>query len=221
MDKCDVCIWDATKKEVSLTLEGHTDAIMWAGFSLNDKLIGSVSWDKTFRIWSHANGILLHIFKSNHQNWTGGFSPDSRFFVGRSGEGRFWVWNVVDGSEIATHAVELHGCCRTLNWSPDGKQLVVGRERFGRLVLYDLESRSVAQERLLSPVKSPEELWGVMLEVSLAKCLPGGSKIAFQVKLDHGVEIEDLCREQEVAVCPWTGTFTRTGLGSRLCGRKV
>ena len=89
---------------------------MGAGFSPDDKLIGSVSWNKTFRIWSHANGNLLHTFKSNHQNWTGGFSPDSCFFAGSSGEDRFWVWNVVDGSEIATHAVE------TLNWSPDGKQ---------------------------------------------------------------------------------------------------
>ena len=96
VDKWDVCIWDATKKEVSLTLEGHTDAIMWAGFSPDDKLIGSVSWDKTFRIWSHANGNLLHTLKSNHQNWTGDFSPDSRFFAGTSGEGRFRVWNVVD-----------------------------------------------------------------------------------------------------------------------------
>ena len=89
VDKWDVCIWDATKKEVSLTLEGHTDAIMWAGFSPDDKLIGSVSWNKTFRIWSHANGNLLHTFKSNHQNWTGGFSPDSCFFAGTSGEGYF------------------------------------------------------------------------------------------------------------------------------------
>ena len=50
MDKWDICVWGIERKEITLTLKAHTDAIMWVGFSPNDKLIASVSWDKTFRI---------------------------------------------------------------------------------------------------------------------------------------------------------------------------
>lgn len=39
-----ICIWDTVKKEVCLTLDGHTDAIMCVGFNPDDRLIGSASW---------------------------------------------------------------------------------------------------------------------------------------------------------------------------------
>ena len=126
MDKWDICIWDTAKEEVSLTLEGHTDAIMWIGFSPNTKFIASVAWDKTFRIWSHTSGSLLHTFESECQNWTGGFSADSRLFAGTSGEGRLWVWDVTIGSVVDTYAFISRQWCRTFDWSPDGKQLVLG-----------------------------------------------------------------------------------------------
>ncbi|KAL9639342.1 MAG: hypothetical protein Q9164_000977 [Protoblastenia rupestris] len=90
-EKWDICIWDTVKNEVRLTLEGHRDAIMWVGFSPNDKLIASISWDKTFRIWSHETGDLLHTFNSSGQNCTGGFSKDSRFFAGTSCVGQLWI----------------------------------------------------------------------------------------------------------------------------------
>ena len=216
VDKWDICIWNTSKKEISLTLEGHTDAIMWVGFSPDDKLLGSVSWDKTFRIWSHVDGSLLHTFKSNGQNWTGCFSPDSRYFAGTSGEGRFWIWDVVEGSEVITYAFDPRGWCRTLDWRPDGNQIVIGGKFLGRLVLYDLESRSVVQERALSTEKSPEEARSMMrsfLEVSLARYLHGGRKIAFQASGDHGVEIIDLVSNQKWRFAPGQGQYKGWGAG--------
>ena len=55
-DKWDIFVYDTVKNEVRLALVGHRDAIMWIGFSPDGQWIASVSWDKTFRIWSHANG---------------------------------------------------------------------------------------------------------------------------------------------------------------------
>ena len=75
----------------------------------------------------------------------------------------------------------------------------------------------MAQERLLSPMKSAEQarrtLEG-MLEVSLAKYLPGGSKIAFQVKLDHGVEIYDLVENRKWRFAPGHGQLQGEGWGA-------
>ena len=42
-----ICVLDTVKHELRLTLEGHTDAIMWTGFSHDNQLIASVCWDKT------------------------------------------------------------------------------------------------------------------------------------------------------------------------------
>ena len=196
MDNWDICVWNLERKEVSLTLEAHTDAIMWVGFSPNDKLIASVSWDKTFRIWSHADGSLLYTFQSDNQNWTGGFSPDSRFFAGTSGQGRFWVWDLSDGSEIMTYAFEPQSrWLRTLDWSPDGKQLIIGGDEWGGLSLFDLDSRSEVQRRVLSPEKSAEEVRNCgkfFIEVTRAQFSAGGRYIISQTSSDRAIEVYDV-----------------------------
>lgn len=208
-DKWDICIRDTVKKEVRLTLEGHRDAIMWVGFSPDDKLIASVSWDKTFRIWSHETGYLLHTFNSSGQNWTGGFSKDSRFFAGTSGEGRFWIWDMVHGLEVATHEFGGQGrWCRTLDWSPDGKQLVIGGRGLGRLIVFDLKSQAEVQERMLSTVKCPEEaqrMAGLSLEVTSVQYLPDKHKIAFKTTGDNGVEVYDLAKNKKWRFAPKHG----------------
>lgn len=196
-DKWDICIWDTVKKETRLTLVAHRDAIMWIGFSPSDALIASVSWDKTFRIWSNDTGSLLHTFHSNSQNWTGGFSADSRFFAGTSGEGRFWVWDLVSGIEVLTHEFGSQGrWCRTLDWSPDAKQLLIGGETLGRVIVFDVKRQEVVQERLLSTRKCPPDAQRMAmgyLEATNARYLPRseGAKIVYRTNGDNGVEVYD------------------------------
>lgn len=195
VDDWDICVWDTGKQEIKHTLKGHTDAIMWTGFSPNDGLIASVSWDKTFRIWSHANGQLLHVFKSNQQNWSGCFSPDSRFFAGTSGDGHLFIFDAVLGIEIAVHKLgESSRWFRTLAWRPDGKQLVIGGEGCGPVFVYDITSRSMVQERLLSTKKCPEESRRFIkgfLTIHSAQYLNGGRKIAYKMPSDGSVEVYD------------------------------
>lgn len=218
-DKWDICIWDTAEAKTRLVLEGHTDAIMWVGFSPNDELIGSVSWDQTFRIWSHTSGNLLHTFKSDHQNWTGGFSPDSGYFAGTSGKGRFWVWDTVDGSEIVTHGFESNApWYRTLDWSPDGRQLVIGGEDLGHLVVFDIQDKRVVQDHLLSAKNCPEglrQIVGGFLEVSLVRYLPGGRKIAFRISGDNGLEVYDQVYNMKWRFAPRAGE--NRGFRRNLC----
>ena len=159
MEKGDICVGDIERKEIALTLEAHTDGIIWVGFSSDDKLIASVSWDKTLRIWNHTHGSLLYTLESDNRNWTGGFSPDSRFFADTSGDGRFWVWDVSDGSEVITYSFEQQSLwLRTLDWSPSGRQLLIGGTEWGLLSVFGVESYTEVQRRILSPERSAVEV---------------------------------------------------------------
>ncbi|KAM0798475.1 hypothetical protein BDR22DRAFT_859123 [Usnea florida] len=206
-NKWDICIYDLLTNGVRLTLSGHRDAIMLVGFSPNDKLIASVSWDRTFRIWDHDTGNLLHTFQSDGQNWTGAFSPDSRFFAGTSGQGRLWVWDVVHGLEVATHELPLGSWHRCLDWSPQGKRLVVGG-RLGSVVVFDVKSQSVVQERILSMKKSPRKLQNIgssFLEIGNVRYLDEGRKIAFKCTCDDGLEVYDFLENRKWRFAPTEG----------------
>lgn len=217
-DKWDICIYDTVTGSVRLTLVGHRDAIMWVGFSPDDKFIASVAWDKTFRIWSHASGQLIHTFHSDGQNWTGGFSNNSRFFAGTSGEGRFWIWDLAHGIEVVSH--DFPGgqrWCRTLDWSPDDKQLVLGGDGPGRLIVFDIKRQGIVQDRVLSVEKVPEDVrWfaGRMLEVTEARYLPEktfGKKILCRANGDNAVEVYDTEENRKWRFAPREGVDKRQG----------
>ena len=210
----DVCIWDTIKKEVRLTLKGHTDGIMWTGFSPDDKLIGTVSWDTTNRIWDAESGKLLHIFTTTGQNWTGAFSPDSNHFASTCGAGDVFIWDLATGEQIASY--KYGNWCRALDWSPDGKHLAMGGKNLGRIVIFDVKSKTVVQERILSVEKCPEESQYFIpnfLEVQALKYLPGGRKIAYQTSGDDGVEVYDFVDNRKWRFAPPQGEMRAHGWG--------
>ena len=199
-EKWDVCIYDVPTNSVRLTLVGHRDAIMWIGFSPDDKYIATVCWDETFRIWSHATGELIHTFRSKGQNWTGAFSHDSRFFAGMSGERRFWVWDLAHGVEVisAPFVGSRSHWCRVIDWSPDDKLLAVGGGRSGNVVVFDVKRQEILQERVLSYEKSADELkkgrFG-MIEMSFVRFVEDegryGRKVVMSSGADQAVEVYD------------------------------
>ena len=207
----DICIYDTRTNSVRLTLSAHHDAVLWVGFSPNDKLIGSVGWDKTFRIWDHMTGNLLHTFRTEGQNWTGGFSPDSRFFAGTAGEGRLWVWDMVQGSEILAYDLSWGRGYRSLDWSPDGSRLVIGCQ--GKVVVFDVQGQRVVQQRVvqqrvLSTRKGLEKLremprW--VLEARHVRYVDGGRKIAFKCACDDGLEVYDFLENSKWRFAPAQG----------------
>ena len=210
----DVCVWDTVKKELRLTLKGHTDGIMWTGFSPDDKLIATVSWDKTNRIWDAESGKLLHTFTTTGQNWTGAFSPDSHYFASTCGGGDVFAWDLTNGEEIASY--KYGNWCRTLDWSPDGKHLAMGGKGLGKIVIFDVQSQNVLQERILSAERCPEEnryFIPNFLEVTALKNLPGGRKIAYRTSGDDGVEVYDFVDNRKWRFAPPQGQMRAHGRG--------
>ncbi|MCJ1377505.1 hypothetical protein MMC17_000600 [Xylographa soralifera] len=138
----DVRIYCMASYKDELTLTGHTDAIMWTGYSPNETLIGTVAWDKTIKIWDASTGQVKYTFETSGQNWTGGFSPDGTMFAGTCGGGDIHVYSLHDGTEIF-RSDSIRRWCRALDWSPDNRFLVIGGKGFGKLVLIDVQKQVV------------------------------------------------------------------------------
>lgn len=198
----DICICDTETFRPRFTLKGHTDNIMWTGWNSDETLFGSVSWDGTIRIWDGATGEELHKFTTAHQNWTGGFSPDSKYFAATKGTGEVLVY-ALDEKAAATE----HWCYkgegsqrwkRALDWHPNSKWLAVGGEDKGELLLLDVEQKELVQKRTLSYEAcevDEEEKRGILrghLGANRIKFVDGGRKIAFFTFGDGSLEVYDI-----------------------------
>ncbi|EXJ85481.1 hypothetical protein A1O1_05845 [Capronia coronata CBS 617.96] len=213
----------ADHKDVA-TLAGHTDSIVWTGFNADETLIGSVSWDKTVRIWtwqwspeggrdstnpSTASEPLLKLkytFETSGQNWTGGFSPDSRFFAATCGDGTIHVYNLSHGTTLFTHDSGRQWY-RALDWhlDNDGSHglLCVGGRQGGKVLLFDIETQTVIQERQLGVdrIRNMTEqhlrFMSRMLETSLVRFVDRGRKVVIFTSGDGSAEVYDLVEERK------------------------
>ncbi|KIK62704.1 hypothetical protein GYMLUDRAFT_223268 [Collybiopsis luxurians FD-317 M1] len=107
-------------------LRGHSDMIMWAEYSPDNKLIGTSSWDKTVRIWDAANGELVHTLTgATNQSWNAAFSPDSKTIAAGAGDRKVRLWNVESG-ELCYIFEGYNSWVRSLCFSQDGLTLAAG-----------------------------------------------------------------------------------------------
>lgn len=189
----DIRVFSMATHEDVLTLSGHTDAIMWTGFSPDENFIGTVAWDQSMRIWDATNGQQIYKFETDQQNWTGGFSPNSQMFAGTCGNGTFYVYSMSDGSTLIEEKLDKdYSWTRALSWSTDNKTLAMGT---GKFFLYDVENKAIPQERILSKDKSKmgdefKRMLGV--ECVGVRFVDGGRKVVVQTSGDGGIEIYDL-----------------------------
>ncbi|TVY91903.1 Vegetative incompatibility protein HET-E-1 [Lachnellula willkommii] len=200
-DVWDIKIYSMVTHEDVFTLSGHSDAMMWFGFSPDESMIATVSWDQSMRIWDTENGDQKYVFKTANQNWTGGFSPDSQKFAGTSGDGTLYVYSMVDGTTLVQHKAESgRGWLRALSWSVDSQAVAVGGGHGGGpglLFLYDLMEDKVTQQRVLSTDACQVEpeirrMMGGYLECNAVRFVDGGRKVVTLISGDGGFETYDL-----------------------------
>ncbi|RGP67106.1 hypothetical protein FSPOR_6162 [Fusarium sporotrichioides] len=187
--------------EKKFTLEGHTDAIMWVGWSHDEALFASISWDRSIRIWDAFTGDQKHCFMTETQNWTGNFSPDANYFVATDGNGHMRVFSLPSG--------ELHwmyegqhggGWRRTISWHPNSQWLAIGGERLGELLLVDVVERKLLQKRVLSTDACTREeehrkMMKRFLGVVKVQFVDNGNKLAVWTYGDGSIELYDIQQE--------------------------
>jgi len=199
----DICLYHIPTRTTT-TLTGHRDAIMWTGFSPDDTLIASAGWDGTVRVHD-TTGKRIWKWETGSQNWAAVFSPSGEYLAATDGAGILWVWNVRTGEEVAK-IKNGPRWARAIDWSPDGKHIIVGSEDWGRLALYAVTDGKVefAQERKLSTEKCDLEaleprmrdMIGGFLGVHTAQFLKSpndemSTRLVSSVSVDEGIEVFD------------------------------
>lgn len=92
------------------TLEGHTDGVISVAFSRDSTRLGSVSLDRTTRIWDASNGECLKVFKNENEAFTSAvFSYDLTRLASASHNYVFKIWDVSSGKCL--RIFESEGWC--------------------------------------------------------------------------------------------------------------
>ncbi|KAJ6508724.1 WD40-repeat-containing domain protein [Mycena sanguinolenta] len=125
-------------------LAGHTDGIMWAETSPDDKIAATASWDRTVRIWSMDSGEVIHILTgATSQCWAGAFSPDGELVAVGAGDHMVRIWRVGTGELLHTFG-GFSDWIRSLALSPDSRHLAAGASE-GTLRVFDVVARECEQ----------------------------------------------------------------------------
>jgi WD40 repeat protein len=102
---------------------GHARGLTGVTFSPDGRLLATVSYDKTARLWNPATGQCLHTL-TGHTEWVTGvtFSPDGRLLATRSQDRTVRVWDATTGK--CRHALTgSAGWFTGIAFSPDGHLL--------------------------------------------------------------------------------------------------
>ena len=94
-----ICTFDGAEQ---CRLKGHTDAIMWAGWSPDDKVVATACWDASYKIWNAETGECRHtIANQGGQCWAGAFLPDGKHVLLSGGQPvKVAIYNVDTAEEV-------------------------------------------------------------------------------------------------------------------------
>jgi WD40 repeat protein len=209
-----IVVVDLATQSERCRLNGHTDAIMWAGWSPDGKTIATACWDQHYKIWDAHTGQCRHtIGPTNGQNWAGAFSPDGKYILLSGGrEVKVAIYGVETGEEIAelkSEGLKLEHWIRYFAWNPAGEciALVNGKE----IVLWHPFEDKV---ETIFKVKTDGTMLTKYNGFSIIKWAQGGKKLLLQ-DTAHTTYVWD--REKNVK---WR--FQRPqGMALELSGRDV
>ncbi len=150
-------LWDIGAATLIRELPSH-GAVNSLAFSPDGQRLLATGGDGVARLWDIEDEKLVVETPAQGEELQGGaFSPDGAQFATCSGnwvrsrEGQVKLWDAVTGEEIALLGGHP-GRINTLQFHPDGKQLVAGTNQGGMLLVFDLERREkTAELRLDSP----------------------------------------------------------------------
>lgn len=125
----EIDLWSLPDRKLLGTLKGHKDRILSLAFSPDGRTLVSGDAQRNqanvIKVWDVATQTLRASLgvKTNHAV-AAAFSPDGRTFVTSGGDVNLRFWDVATGQLLATvpsgHRLDV----RSIEWSPDGTQLL-------------------------------------------------------------------------------------------------
>lgn len=173
-------VMDIASSTRTCRLMGHEDAIMWAGWSLDDRTIATSSWDEHFRIWDAQTGECKHtIGPMGGQNWSGAFSPDGKHVLLSGGQPvNVSIYNIETGENVKRleqEGLKLSSWMRYLSWHPEGKDIAL-INRKGVIVWTPFEDKV---EKVFE-FKTDDSMLTNFVGMSIISWTDGGRKLLLQ-----------------------------------------
>ncbi len=140
----------ANYKEASINSEvkmvvqnGHSSSVNQLVYSRNGKLLASGSWDKTIKIWSAEDGVLLRTLRG-FKGAVGQilFSPDDEYIVSLDKRLNYIrIWRVQDGALVKK--LYPRNIMYGITFSPDGNFLIAGGKN---IVIWNFKTKQKMKE---------------------------------------------------------------------------
>ena len=147
---------DGTEK---FTLNGHKDEVSAVAFSSDGKFIATGSWDNNLILWNASNGAKIKSLPTlAGEIYALSFSPGNKFIAFGGTEKTLWVVKTDDLTLSSAGRFELENTVRSIDWSPDGKKILVSDSsgkiyvvrRDGIEKIFDFHTEPVISVRFLN-----------------------------------------------------------------------
>lgn len=122
-------VWTVADGTIHLRLEGHESHVDQVRFSPDGSRIATASDDRTVRLWSSADGKLLHTFEGElgEAAESVAFSPDGTVLATGWWDNRIRFWTVDDGRRLPERY--KHGAIISMIvFNPDGAEFAAGTD---------------------------------------------------------------------------------------------
>jgi WD40 repeat protein len=119
-------VWDLGRKGPATIISQPGEEVIWAAISPNSQSLASCSLGESdVTLWELPSGKMRTRLRGHAQMVDNAdFAPDGRTLATCGRDMRVKLWNVDTHQEIAT--LRFDGSCRTVRFSPDGRNLAVG-----------------------------------------------------------------------------------------------
>lgn len=141
---------------------GHTDRIVAAEFSSNNRYLLTTSYDNTYKVWLNPEGTLLYTFQARNSNYAH-FSPDNNCLY--YGLDSFIIFKDFRRDTVVCR-LNVKGAYYDYAMSPDGKYLMV--RSLSGISIWNLSDLSCTSRYAVK--RSKKACWSPLGESILVDC---------------------------------------------------